>query len=144
MRIRCYEALLRGYYPEGRALVSTYAPAARGGGAREVVLRAIVQKNHGASHVVVEGDQEDARRLFDELAPGELGVQPLCFEQAFFSRVTSSMATAKTAPGDETTRAGLAAAEIEAMIARGELPPPEVVRPEVARILVEEARRRGS
>jgi sulfate adenylyltransferase/3'-phosphoadenosine 5'-phosphosulfate synthase len=102
-----------------------------------------VQKNHGVSHVIVEGDEE-ARRLFGDLAPGELGVQPLCFEEAFFSRITSGMATAKTAPGDASTRAVLPAAELDAMLARGELPPPEVVRPEVARILVEEAKRRGS
>jgi adenylyl-sulfate kinase len=144
VRIRGYEALLRGYYPEGRALVSIYAAAARGADPREAVLRAIVQKNHGVSHVVVEGDQEEARRLFDDLAPGELGVQPLCFEEAFFSRITLGMATAKTAPGDASTRVGLTAAELQAMLARGELPPPEVVRPEVARILLEEARNRGA
>ena len=47
------------------------------------------------------------------------------------------MATDKTAPGDETTKINLSGTNVREMLARGELPPPEFSRPEVARILIE-------
>ncbi len=141
LRLRCHEALLAAHYPGDRALLSLYPEAPRDADPRAILLRALVQKNHGASHVVLDHRLADARPLFDDLAPGELGVQPLWFEEVFWSRVTGATATAKTAPGDASTRVALSAAEIEAMLARGELPPPEVMRPEVARILIEAAAR---
>jgi ATP sulfurylase len=43
-------------------------------------------------------------------------------------------ATDKTAPAGE--RVAMARAELEAMLARGETPPEEIIRPEVARLLI--------
>jgi len=137
VRMRAHEALLAGYYPRDRALLSLYPEVPRRAGPREVLLRALVQKNHGASHVVLDHRLADARPLFDDLARGELGVEPLWFDEVFWSSVTDSTATAKTAPGDATTRSTLAPEGLDAMLARGETPPPEVLRPEVARILLE-------
>jgi ATP sulfurylase len=46
------------------------------------------------------------------------------------------MATEKTAPGGPETRITLSGTQMRAMLAAGELPPPEWSRPEVARILL--------
>jgi sulfate adenylyltransferase len=52
-RVRCYQALL-DHYPRDMARLSLLPLATRGAGAREAVLQAIVHKNHGCTHFMVD------------------------------------------------------------------------------------------
>jgi len=54
--------------------------------------------------------------------------------------VVGGMATAKTAPGDASTRIALSGTQVRALLHEGKLPPAEFSRPEVAQILLEAAR----
>lgn len=134
VRIRCLEALIEGYYRRERVLLSIDPAAARGGGPRAGLFHALVRQNYGASHFIVARERaehgsgvNDARRAFAAFAPGEIGIEPLFFEDAFYSARAGGMGTVKTAP-DEADAAAPAA---------------ELVRPEVAAIL-SETRQRGA
>jgi sulfate adenylyltransferase/3'-phosphoadenosine 5'-phosphosulfate synthase len=150
VRMRCYEVLLDRYYPASRVLLSIYPAAMRYAGPREAVFHAIARKNYGCSHFIVGRDHAgvgsyygryDAQKIFDAFAPGEIGVEPLFFEDAFYSTVVGGMATEKTAPGDPSTQIRLSGTKVREMLSRGELPPPELSRPEVAKILIEAMRK---
>jgi ATP sulfurylase len=149
VRMRCYEALIEHYYPRDRVLLSVYPAAMRHAGPREAVFHAITRKNYGCSHFIVGRDHagagsyygaEDAQRLFAAFSPGEIGIEPLFFEDAFYSTEVAAMGTVKTAPGDASTRLSISGTALRAMLARGELPPAELMRPEVAAILVTASR----
>ncbi|MFT3776163.1 MAG: adenylyl-sulfate kinase [Minicystis sp.] len=141
LALRCHEALIARHYPKDRVILSVSPEAARAASPRELLLSALVRKNHGASHIVVDREH-GPWEIFDTFGAGELGIEPLCFEEAFYSTVTGDMATSKTAPGDAPTRVTISASDLDAMVARGERPAPEIMRPEVADLLIAAARQR--
>ena len=143
-RMRCYEALIAGYFNPANTMLSVLPTAMRYAGPREAINHTLIRKNYGCTHMIIGRDHAgvgtyygtyDAQVIMDKVGPA-MGMQILKFENTFFCKETNGMASSKTAPAN-ATQVSLSGTKVREMLGNGERPPQEFSRPEVADILIE-------
>ncbi len=142
--IEAYRWLIENVYPPGRVVLSGLATWMRFAGPREAVFHALVRKNYGCTHFIVGRlhaspsgwyRDYDAHELVREFGTEELGIEVLLLKGPFYCRACGGVATENTCGHGEAERVKISMTTVRAMLREGKQPPPEIIRPEVARII---------
>jgi sulfate adenylyltransferase len=138
-----YEELIRHYYLKERAVMAILKMEMRYAGPREAIHHAVIRKNFGCTHIIIGRDHAGvgnyyqpyaAQEIFEEFP--DLGIIPLFFKSFFFCKRCGSIENEKTCPHDSSAHIQFSGTRIRDLLVRGEIPPPELMRPEVAKIIL--------
>ncbi len=152
VRMDCYNVLIENYFVPERTCLTVMPGAMRYAGPREAILHSLIRKNYGCTHFIVGRDHAgvgdyygtyDAQLIFDDLDSINLGIEPLKFEHAAFSKRAQGMVSSKTFPKLEGDQIFLSGTKVREMLKNGERPPGEFSRPEVADTLIKWAKNAG-
>lgn len=150
-RVRIYKALVENYYDKKSTLLSLLPLAMRMAGPKEVMLHAIIRRNHGANHFIVGRDhagpgkdstgkpfygpyeaQENMRKY-----EHELGVKMIPFEELVYLPDEQRYVEGKDVPQGAKTLNISGTQVRDEYLAKGKLLPEWFTRPETAEILRE-------
>ncbi len=135
------------YFPPNSAMVTGYGFDMLYAGPREAVLHAYFRQNMGASHFIIGRDHAgvgdyygafDAQTVFDEEVPqGALEIEIFKADHTAWSKKLNKVVMMREAP-DHTKEDFilLSGTKVREMLGKGEAPPKEFSRPEVAQILI--------
>ncbi|TXT54908.1 MAG: Sulfate adenylyltransferase [Candidatus Thorarchaeota archaeon] len=141
--LESYKALMHHYYPKKHASMAVLHTEMRYGGPKEAVHHAIMRQNFGCTHFIVGRDHAgvgdyygpfDAHKIFDEYP--DLEIKPIFFRSFFFCRKCNSIANDKVCPHSGEDIIIFAGRRIRAMLNDGEVPPSDMMRPEVAETIL--------
>jgi sulfate adenylyltransferase len=136
------------YFPPNSAMVTGYGFDMLYAGPREAVLHAYFRQNMGATHFIIGRDHAgvgdyygafDAQTIFDEEVPaGALEIEIFKADHTAWSKKLNKVVMMREAP-DHTKEDFilLSGTKVREMLGKGEAPPKEFSRPEVAQILID-------
>lgn len=147
--IKAYEIMKKDFYPKDKVVFSTFCSYSRYAGPRESLFTALCRKNFGCSHFIVGRDHTGVGNFYHPKASHtiyerfpDLGIQPILFEQVFYSKKQGDYIHEKDFPNhpkeDQLHISGTQARE---MLEKGELPPAWFMRPEISQMIVDSAKK---
>jgi len=156
VRVRAIDALVSKYFRKERVIQGGHPFEMRYAGPREALLHATFRQNYGCSHLIVGRDHAgvgdyygpfDSHKIFEEIPPGALAIQPLCMDWTFYCYQCGSMASMKTCPHESGAviddngnyqggaRLLLSGSVLRKLMSEGKPVPAEFSKPEVIAVL---------
>jgi sulfate adenylyltransferase len=139
-----YDELIKHYYLKERAVMAILQMEMRYAGPREAIHHAIVRKNFGCTHIIIGRDHAGvgsyyhpyaAQDIFEEFP--DLGIVPLFFRAFYYCKKCQSVVNEKTCPHPPSEQIQFSGTKIRDLLVKGQTPPPELMRPEVAEIIMQ-------
>ncbi|MFX1316559.1 MAG: sulfate adenylyltransferase [Promethearchaeota archaeon] len=141
--IETYKVLIKEYYPKDRVILSTFETEMRYAGPKEAIFHAIARKNYGCDHIIIGRDHAgvgdfygpyDAHFIFDNFP--DLGIEPIKFRSFSKCSKCDAIVNDKICPHPPDMQNYFAGREIRAALEAGKSPSTEVMRPEVAEVIL--------
>ena len=139
-----YDELIKHYYLKERAVMAILQMEMRYAGPREAIHHAVVRKNFGCTHIIIGRDHAGvgtyyhpyaAQDIFEEFP--DLGIVPLFFRAFYFCKKCQSVVNEKICPHPPSEQIQFSGTKIRDLLVKGQIPPPELMRPEVAKVIMQ-------
>ncbi len=141
--LACYQELIKQYYLKDSAVLSIFETPMRYAGPKEAIYHAIARKNFGCTHIIIGRDHAGvgnyydsyaAHRIFDEYP--DLQIEPLFFRSFYRCTKCNSVVNEKICPHDQKYHISFSGTKIRKLIQAKEKIPPDIMRPEIAEIIL--------
>lgn len=142
--IETYKAFIDHYYPKDRVVLSTFETEMRYAGPKEAIFHAIARKNFGCDHIIIGRDHAgvgnfygpyDAHKIFEKFP--DLGIEPLFFRSFSWCKKCNSIVNDKICPHPPELHNFFSGTKIRDILLSGKEPTPDIMRPEVSKIILE-------
>jgi len=142
--IKAYEAMIENYYPENRCRLATLHTEMKYAGPKEAIHHAIMRQNYGCTHIIIGRDHAGVGNFYDPFAAQkifeeypELDISPIFFPAFFYCRKCLTFTNPKVCPHDAESREQISGTKLRSMIQEGKAPSEFILRPEVAKVIID-------
>ena len=138
-----YEEAISRYYRKDRTAMAILQMEMRYAGPREAIHHAILRKNFGCTHIIIGRDHAGVGSYYAPFAAHDvfeafpdLGIAPMFFRSFSYCRKCGSVVNEKICPHDAADHVQFSGTRIRDLLVKGERPPAELMRPEVADVIM--------
>lgn len=142
--VKCYETLIELYYAENRCQLGTLHTEMKYAGPKEAIHHAIMRQNYGCTHIIIGRDHAGVGTFYDPFAAQtifsdypELDIAPVFFPAFFYCKRCLTYTTPKACPHDNDSKVQISGTKLREMIQNKQPPSEFILRPEVARIILD-------
>jgi sulfate adenylyltransferase len=142
--IKCYEIMIKHYYPENRCKLGTLHTEMKYAGPKEAIHHAIMRQNYGCSHIIIGRDHAGVGTFYDPFAAQkifseypELEISPVFFPAFFYCRKCLTYTNPKACPHDDNAKEQISGTKLRQMIDDGKSPSEFILRPEVSKVILD-------
>ncbi len=142
--VKCYETMIKLYYPENRCKLGTLHTEMKYAGPKEAIHHAIMRQNYGCTHIIIGRDHAGVGKFYDPFAAQkifadypELEISPVFFPPFFYCKKCLTYTTPKACPHDDDAKEQISGTKLREMIQNGQSPSEFILRPEVAKVILD-------
>ena len=142
--IKSYETMIENYYPKNRCMLGTLHTEMKYAGPKEAIHHAIMRQNYGCTHIIIGRDHAGVGNFYDPFAAQkifddypDLEIAPIFFPAFFYCKKCLTFTNPKTCPHDEESREQISGTKLRSLIKEGKAPSEFILRPEVAKLIIE-------
>ena len=142
--IKSYETMIENYYPKNRCMLGTLHTEMKYAGPKEAIHHAIMRQNYGCTHIIIGRDHAGVGNFYDPFAAQkifddypDLEIAPIFFPAFFYCKKCLTFTNPKACPHDEESREQISGTKLRSLIKEGKAPSEFILRPEVAKLIIE-------
>ena len=142
--VKAYETMIENYYPQDKCQLATLHTEMKYAGPKEAIHHAIMRQNYGCTHIIIGRDHAGVGKFYDPFAAHkifadypELEIEPIFFPAFFYCKKCLTFTNPKVCPHDADSREQISGTKLREMIQNGQSPSEFILRPEVAKVIID-------
>jgi len=143
--VKAYEKMMELFYPKNKVVFTLFSTFSRYAGPREAIFTALCRKNFGCSHFITGRDHTGvgefyhphaSHQIFDKFP--NLGIKPVKYDTVYYSETHKKyLHEPDVSDHPEDKKLHISGTKIRKMLKEGKMPPEWVMRPEIAKIIID-------